>query len=786
MKRPFGVLYVLMLFFCSFYSLQAQTPQEQLIKKFTDYFSIPKEVAYLHLNKTVLLKGEQLGISAYVVGKSDLQPSVSTSNLYVQIRNSGGDIVREEVLLVENGTASSVYDIDSDFAPGDYTITAFTNWMRNFEERDYFTENIRVITSSLDHSEDDTNLLSKIDAQFLPESGHLLSNVLNHVGIIVKDRSGRGMPNASVVVKNNKGEIIGNVELNEFGIGKFSFTPQLDQSYNAIISFRDKEYPIPFNTPVDEQGIVLSATQGNSNLRLLVNTNSQTLEKLRDEEFLLVVQGRKTVETFSLKFTDRESIPLSLDLNKFDSGVNIVTLFSEDLQPVAERLVFNYSGLPLEEVTAPQIVANQDSLQVKFSFDREKDRMLSISVLPKNTLSYNPNHNIISYNLLQPYVNGTIENGGWYFENIDNRKKYNLDNLLITQGWSSYDWETIFNSDLVLDHGFENHFGFKAKINGKNKRDQRYVLHATSINPVDIFEVPEENEDFIYDGFKPLEGEKLIMSRLRKNNDLLPADLYLQFFPNKIPDFRPLAGPIPQRGAKVENTGRISEPAFQEDFMKGAEELGEVLLTATIDKEMERERKLDRSSTFSRVSMVKEEDLRGNSTLAQFLNSRGVRVYEESGKLEFADGLMTIFLDGQRILDSAYFYNYPLYLVDYVEIDKHGLSNSFSGGGPMIKVYTDFENRHRTRDDRTRVQEFELPLAYSKKKIFYTPKYENTSDKFFEEYGVIDWKPVLSSKEGDEITFIIESPQVDYQMIIEGFTSNGEFIHEVLSFPAAE
>ncbi|MCC8359735.1 hypothetical protein [Salinimicrobium sediminilitoris] len=163
--------------------------QEEMIQSLDEYFAVQREAVYLHLNKNLFLKGEQLGFSAYVLNKHNLQPSFSTTNLYVQIKDPEGEVVKEELLLVNKGIASGVVNIDSDFSSGNYTVTAFTNYMRNFKEQDFFSESIQVLESNIVSAENRSGV-EKVDAQFLPESGHLLSGILNNVGVIVKDSLG--------------------------------------------------------------------------------------------------------------------------------------------------------------------------------------------------------------------------------------------------------------------------------------------------------------------------------------------------------------------------------------------------------------------------------------------------------------------------------------------------------------------------------------------------------------------------------------------------------------------
>ena len=50
---------------------QEDSGLDQLFSSFTSYSELPREVAYVHLNKSVYIKGEALGFKAYVMDKDD-------------------------------------------------------------------------------------------------------------------------------------------------------------------------------------------------------------------------------------------------------------------------------------------------------------------------------------------------------------------------------------------------------------------------------------------------------------------------------------------------------------------------------------------------------------------------------------------------------------------------------------------------------------------------------------------------------------------------------------------
>ncbi len=56
---------------------------------------------------------------------------------------------------------------------------------------------------------------------------------------------------------------------------------------------------------------------------------------------------------------------------------------------------------------------------------------------------YLTKRNIISSTLIDPYINGNLENADFYFEDMNRIKSFHLDLAMLTQGWSKYKWDTI-------------------------------------------------------------------------------------------------------------------------------------------------------------------------------------------------------------------------------------------------------------------------------------------------------------------------------------------------------
>lgn len=174
--------------------------QPDLVSSYKEYTELPREISYAHLNKSTYLKGEIMGFTTYVFDKANKKPSTTTTNIYCTISDKNNNIVKSKMILAANGIANGSFQIDDIFTSGEYTFRAYTNWMRNFDEQNYYTQTVKIIDSETEDIQKTKVSTLKLDAQFLPEGGHFVADVKNSVGVIVKDSFGFGVPNVTGIV----------------------------------------------------------------------------------------------------------------------------------------------------------------------------------------------------------------------------------------------------------------------------------------------------------------------------------------------------------------------------------------------------------------------------------------------------------------------------------------------------------------------------------------------------------------------------------------------------------
>ncbi|RZA02985.1 MAG: hypothetical protein EOP47_04880 [Sphingobacteriaceae bacterium] len=109
------------------------------------YGKKPVEKLYVQTDKPVYLHGDTLRLKAYLLNGDYQGPSALSGILYVELDNEAGNNIKRLMLPVSDGLAWADIALDTaNFAQGNYTLRAYTNWMRNFGEDYIFTKKITV------------------------------------------------------------------------------------------------------------------------------------------------------------------------------------------------------------------------------------------------------------------------------------------------------------------------------------------------------------------------------------------------------------------------------------------------------------------------------------------------------------------------------------------------------------------------------------------------------------------------------------------------------------------
>lgn len=739
---------------------------------YKEYFSSQREVPYLHLNKTTFIEGEEIWFKSYVYNLNNKKLHKNTNNLYVSLYDKKGDLKEKKILYIENGIGTGSFRVDSTFSDNEYYIKASTNWMKNFKEDESYIQKISILKSNAEIKK--TSEL-KYDIQFLPESGHMLESIENTIGVIVKNSNDEGVKITEGKILDNEKNLITIFTTNSFGIGSFDFIPETGKNYKAEITFSNDSKITKDILPSENKGVALTIYNPNTTfVSIIIKTNKVTLTDLVDKKYSLYVHN--IAKTIKQEFTfTNETLEYNINLNpkKLEPGINIVTLFDDNNRPVAERLFFNYKENSFKKPLISTSKSKTDSTLITFSkkIKNNETYYLSASILPEETKSYNPNSNIASKFLIEPFINGQIENPDYYFKNINRRKLMNLDLLLLTQGWSKYKWTDIFNNP--PKELFENENGFTVKGTTNSSKRSRSVFLVSKENNL-ILSTPIIDNKFTFKKLYLKEDSKISFST--KQGQRIKQDKFnISYFPLKVRDkINPID--IPFSSNKVLESNLNYGSFISDDIIA----LNDVIIES---KKQEKDRKIltivGPSRSF-KIDKDSPQDLSIFTYIRQLgfnvnrMSNGGYSIFTKRPSVSLTQPKPTmVYLDYNLIQDETYNSLDQLNYLTLKDFEEVVVSKTAFGS---VHLFSNF--KIDKKDYRNRFSESYVPFGYATEKEYYQPQYSSFQDSFFKKNGAINWLPKIKIENGKTSFKILNLGQKNIRIFLEGITSDGNIILE--------
>jgi len=118
---------------------------DYLTGKFQSYVSsVPWEEIYLHTDREEYIAGEYIWTNCYLFERQNLKPSKRSKIVYIELLNSENRPVVQKRFLINNGSGPGQLQLPDTLSTGNYSLRAYTNWMKNFLPYNCFVKDIRV------------------------------------------------------------------------------------------------------------------------------------------------------------------------------------------------------------------------------------------------------------------------------------------------------------------------------------------------------------------------------------------------------------------------------------------------------------------------------------------------------------------------------------------------------------------------------------------------------------------------------------------------------------------
>jgi hypothetical protein len=420
----------------------------------------PEQKVYIHTDKQEYLAGETIWMKAYLVDARTHRLSGFERTLILEMYNSGGEAIASMLMKLEEGTAHGSVVLQDSLPGGNYLIRAYTSWMRNFGESTFFEKEILVrnpeeenfisrrnIRRNRDFNRDLAGLEAQVQFAFFPEGGHLVSGVESRVAFKAADRTGSGR-GASGILFDGQGNEVLHFETVHNGMGSFTFTPRAGRRYHAEVRFENgsvKSLPLV----VEPYGYVLRVENLGSEIEVRVKADPEWGNPGSQGNFYLFghVRGK---EVFSGEgVLENGEFRQRISLEGYPDGIIHITLFDSEGRPVAQRLSFAQAVQP---VTPRADVRTGPSRNINYRYQMDLQLTLpqatggsySLAILGSDKPINMQDLNMETVLLLTSDIPSPVERPWTYFDPNNPQRLEHLDLLLLTQGWSRFDWQELF------------------------------------------------------------------------------------------------------------------------------------------------------------------------------------------------------------------------------------------------------------------------------------------------------------------------------------------------------
>lgn len=440
MKKGILILFVLIQLGAG--DLLAQdASSEKLVTGFEKYaVSAMQEKLFVHTDKDVYTTGELIWFKLYGVDGIQNRALGISKVAYIELLDRNQNAVLQIKIALFDGSGNGSLYLPVALNTGNYTIRAYTNWMKNFGA-DYFFAKQLTVVNPLKSPEDVHSATSKTvyDIQFFPEGGKLINGISSVIAFKGVDQYGHSA-NLKGAVINEKNDTVARFGTLKFGMGRFTLTPQAGSTYRAIVFAGSQRIETKLPTPVSEGYVMKLSDDASNQLKISITGN-------QPGKVYLFVQTHHIIKSIQTG-TANNTVTFTVDKDKLGDGISQFTVFDEQRRPVGERLYFKkpHKFLQLITATDASVYTQRHKVSLSGTISNQAPAAkvdLSIAVYRTDALQGNEQEHILSYLFLRSDLKGWIEDPDYYFTSNDPESELAADNLMLTQGWRTFDWPAI-------------------------------------------------------------------------------------------------------------------------------------------------------------------------------------------------------------------------------------------------------------------------------------------------------------------------------------------------------
>jgi hypothetical protein len=780
-----------------------------IVDRLKNYFSsYDPEKAYLQFDRPYYAAGDTIFFKAYVTEGGYHKLSALSGVLHVDLINTKNKIDQSIILWLDGGVCWGDFALPDSIPAGNYRIRAYTKWMLNSGELDFFDQPIPV-GSLIDRDVPDSllkqppHLIRKTaDVQFFPEGGTLVEGINTKVAFKAIGPNGLGI-DVKGVVFDKGGKQVCSFESSHLGMGYFFLTPEKGNAYKATLSFSDGSQNIVDLPQPETSGISLSLVNDSSSaISITITANDAYYKANQNKDFLLVIYSGGKTMTYSSK-QDIPIVTLGLEKKLLQTGVSTITLFSPDRVPLCERLLFVQNNDLLRLQIHPDKIAYRKKEKVNLLLNAKSqiglpiDGHFSMTIIDESKIPVNENseRNIATDLLLTSDLKGYVEQPNYYFNDTSEDAGRNLDVLMLTQGYRNFEWKQVLANDSVVlafqpEKGLEIN-GKLTNLSNKPIANGTVTLVPSRGGPL-LSSKSDSNGLFHFSNLVFPDTTPFVLSAVNSKGDNTTRITY--FAAKHESPFVPVPAyelPIGEDTGMAVYLG-MAKKWHDENNNYGAGR-GQLLKPVTV-KAVKQDNQYRTQSLagagfadqvlhaddIERVGGLLSISLNGRLRGVSFMNGIPVLTSSIQNSNISRAGPMLVVLDGTEIKPGPSFSidDIPTSQVETVEVLRFASTSIYGMQGANGVLVITTRNGSEANKDIASVGVLPIaPAGFYKARTFYSPKYDYTNGNSAEPgpRPTIYWNPEIKmDKDGNAILDYYNADGMGiYKVIVEGIDNNG-------------
>ncbi|MES2795001.1 MAG: carboxypeptidase-like regulatory domain-containing protein [Bacteroidota bacterium] len=277
------------------------------------------------------LAGEKMDLEVFVKDLSTQVSSEISKTLYLDLIDlNKGKLVSHSILRLDKGYANLKFPLNNLLPTGNYQIRAYTNWMRNFSENNFYQKKFAVFSQNYYRELADIPKIQTLDTTIIHiEGGKLVVGLRSKIMIETLNNFGNRKSTHFQLISNAKDTLIKG-DTDSTGKAVFELNPIADETYHILAE--GKRY---FFTETQNKGTVLTIDNVSSSEKIKVFIQNKGLENQADTLTVALIKEGEVLFWQSF-LNNKPAIILNIPKDNFFGFLSIY-LVDKNGNSVAER-----------------------------------------------------------------------------------------------------------------------------------------------------------------------------------------------------------------------------------------------------------------------------------------------------------------------------------------------------------------------------------------------------------------------------------------------------------------